>query len=135
MVARRMPVAEDDAARLPQRVLVDLNELFVPVPAGRMLRSGRLKAKQAVRETHSRISAISGVSLRKSVETKSGAAAMLHRLISVLYLGLQNRSVQTPCSTRLCLCQQQRQRQMKIITGSSKVVQGTGETQIATVLL
>ena len=45
------------------------------------------------------------------------------------YLGLQNRSVQTPCSARLRLCEQQRQRQRKVITGLSKLVQGTGDTQ------
>ena len=52
--------------------------------------------------------------------------------------GVADKICQTPGITRLRLCQQQRQRQMKIITGSSKVVQGTGETQIdswSTVLL
>ena len=49
--------------------------------------------------------------------------------------GVAHLVFQSPCEHSIpfvSTCQQQRQRQLEIITCPSKVVQGTGQTQIAT---
>ena len=74
--------------------------------------------------------------LRRSGQDRLPIGGRVHRLRAIP--GVAQLICQTLAAfivLAIRLCQWQRQRQMKIITGSPKVVQGAGETQTTTVLL
>ena len=72
--------------------------------------------------------------LRRSGQDRLPIGGRVHRLRAIP--GVAQLICQTLAAfIAVRLCQWQRQRQMKIITGSPKVVQAKGQTQIAAVLL